>query len=451
MTLTRQKVRIENSTPKARTPRALGLWMCTALVVGNMIGSGVFMLPASLAPYGWNAVFGWLVTIGGALCLAVVFAKLAQVFPKDGGPYTYTQEAFGPLVGFLVAWSYWISLWVGNAALAVGSVSYLSVLIPAIGKVPGLHLLVAVGSVWLLVGVNIAAARLAGAVQLATTALKLLPLAAVIGLAAWVLMRGGATPTPFHVADIHPGGITAAATLTLWAMLGVESATVPSGKVIDPQRTIPRATLIGTVFAGVIYLLVCSAVVLLMSPDALKGSNAPLADFVGRYWGGGASKILALFAAISGFGALNGWVLLQGEMPYAMARGGVFPAFLAKETPRGTPMRAHLISAGLLTGLVLMNYAKSMAELFTFIALVATTASLFAYLACALAALKLQATRRITPVASLTVIALLAGAYAVFTLVGAGGQAVLLGLALLAVGLPVYGAMRGRGHAVLSE
>ena len=157
MTKTRRKVPI----PKITAPRALGFWMCTALVVGNMIGSGVFMLPASLAPYGWNAVFGWLLTIAGALALAFVFAGLAREFPKAGGPYAYTQEAFGPLVGFMVAWSYWISLWVGNAAIATGAVSYLSAIFPAIAQVPGMHLLVTLGAVWLLVGVNIAGARLA--------------------------------------------------------------------------------------------------------------------------------------------------------------------------------------------------------------------------------------------------------------------------------------------------
>ncbi|MBW8860070.1 MAG: amino acid permease, partial [Caulobacter sp.] len=200
MTTTRQKVPI----PKITAPRALGFWMCTALVVGNMIGSGVFMLPASLAPYGWNAVFGWLLTIGGALALAFVFAGLAREFPKAGGPYAYTQEAFGPLVGFMVAWSYWISLWVGNAAIATGAISYLSAIFPAIARVPGMHLLITLGAVWLLVGVNIAGARLAGGVQVATTVLKLLPLAAVAGLAFWVIGRDrGASLTPFHAADIH--------------------------------------------------------------------------------------------------------------------------------------------------------------------------------------------------------------------------------------------------------
>jgi APA family basic amino acid/polyamine antiporter len=308
-----------------------------------------------------------------------------------------------------------------------------------------MHLLITLGAVWLLVGVNIAGARLAGGVQVATTVLKLLPLVAVAGLAFWVIGRDhGASLTPFRASDIHPGGITAAGALTLWALLGLESATVPAGKVVDPVRTIPRATLVGTVFTGAIYLLVCSAVVLLTPADTLKVSNAPLADFVSLHWGGGAGKVLALFAAISAFGALNGWVLLQGEMPYAMARGGVFPAFLAKESANGAPVRAHLLSAGFLTVLVLMNYARSMADLFTFIALVATTASLFAYLACALAALKLQATRRIAPTTALTVIAILAGLYSVWTLVGAGGQAVLLGVGLLAIGAPFYWLTRGR-------
>uniref|UniRef100_B0SW21 Arginine/agmatine antiporter n=1 Tax=Caulobacter sp. (strain K31) TaxID=366602 RepID=B0SW21_CAUSK len=451
MTETPQKVPIPKIVaPKAPTSRELGFWMCTALVVGNMIGSGVFMLPASLAPYGWNAVFGWLVTIAGGVALAFVFAGLAREFPKAGGPYAYTHEAFGPLVGFMVAWSYWISLWVGNAAIATGAVSYLSVIFPAIAKVPGMHLLVTLGSVWLMVGINIVGARLAGRVQLVTTVLKLMPLVAVAGLAFWVIGRDhGASLTPFRAADIRPGGVTASAALTLWALLGLESATVPAGKVHDPVRTIPRATLVGTIFTGLVYLLVCSAVVLLTPTDALKVSNAPLSDFVALHWGGSAGKVLALFAAISAFGALNGWVLLQGEMPYAMAKGGVFPAFLAKESVRGAPVRAHLLSAGFLTVLVLMNYAKSMADLFTFIALVATTASLFAYLACALAALKLQSTGRIAPARTLTVVAILAGLYAAFTLVGAGGKAVALGVGLLAIGAPFYWLTRGKPLAAV--
>lgn len=223
----------------------------------------------------------------------------------------------------------------------------------------------------------------------------------------------------------------------MWALLGLESATVPADKVHEPSRTIPRATLYGTAFTGLIYLVVCSAVVLLSPVDLLRNSNAPFADFVGYHGGGDLRLVLAAFAAISAFGALNGWVLLQGEMPYAMARDGVFPAWLGKTGKRGTPVRAHLLSSALLTGLVLMNYARSMADLFTFIALLATSASLLAYLFSALAALRLQQVKRLGASMPLTVLAVLAAVYSVWTLYGAGTSATLWGLVLLAAGLPV--------------
>ncbi|WP_335582564.1 MULTISPECIES: amino acid permease [unclassified Caulobacter] len=423
---------------KVVEPKALGFWMCVALVVGNMIGSGVFMLPASLAPYGWNAVVGWVLTIGGALCLAFVFARLAKAFPQGGGPYIYTQEAFGPSAGFMVAWSYWISVWVGNAAIAAGTVSYLSVFYPGIATQTGLHCAITLIMIWGLTIMNCFGARLAGGMQVITTALKLLPLMGVILLAAVVLGKtGGSTVLPFHASDLTPVGITAAATLTLWALLGMESATVPAGKVVDPERTIPRATLVGTAFAGIIYLIVCSAVVLLTPADLLKSSNAPFADFVGLHGGGDAQLVLAGFAAISGFGALNGWMLLQGEIPYAMAKGGVFPAFLAKTSKRGAPVRAHLISSVFLTILVTMNYAKSMVELFTFMALLATAISLFAYLLCALAAVRLQMVGRMPPSRSLIVVALVATVYSFWTLYGAGAAS-LWSLLLLVLGLPIH-------------
>jgi APA family basic amino acid/polyamine antiporter len=430
------------------TPKALGFWMCLALVVGNMIGSGVFMLPASLAPYGWNGVFGWLVTIAGALCLAFVFARLAAAFPKAGGPYAYTREAFGPAVGFLVAWSYWISLWVGNAAIATGGVSYLSVFLPVLKDTPGLSAIVTCAIIWGLTAVNCRGVRVAGHVQLVTTVLKLLPLIAVVILAVVVLGREGLSAAPpFRASDISASGITAAATLTLWAFLGLESATVPAGKVDDPQRTIPRATMIGTIVTGLVYLFACSAVALLLPPEQAAHSNAPFADFVARAWGGDAGLLIAAFAAISCFGALNGWILLQGEMPHAMARDGVFPAWLGETSKWGTPVRAHVTSSALLTIVMLMNYSKSMTDLFTFVVLLATSASLVAYLVCSLAALKLQKEKRLESSAAPALIAILAVAYSLWTIYGAGPEATGWGFVLLVAGVPVYWLMRRRQRA----
>lgn len=428
---------------KTSDPRPLGLWMCTALVVGNMIGSGVFMLPASLAPYGWNAVIAWLITIGGALCLALVFARLARAFPRAGGPFAYTEEAFGRPAGFMVAWSYWISVWVSNAALAIAAVSYMSVFVPDLAKTPGLAALVTVAMVWIATAINCAGARTAGWTQMVTTILKLAPLVAVAGLAGLILLRKGpAAIAPFEPSALSGGSVTAAAALTLWALLGVESATIPAEQVDQPERNIPRSTLFGTAFTGLIYLLVSSGVLLLTPVSVLQGSNAPLVDFMAYHGGGDFRLALAAFAAISALGALNGWVLLQGELPAAMAREGVFPAWMGKTTANGTPVRAHLMSSVLVTILVVMNYAKSMADTFTFMALLATASSLFAYLFCSLAVLKLGREKRMPVSPAFAAIAALAAVYSAWTFYGAGWSVTFWGLVLLAAGAPVYLLMR---------
>ena len=426
------------ASPARPRTRVFGIWICLALVMGNMIGSGVFLLPASLAPLGWNAIFGWLVTIGGALCLAYVFAMLARRFPRAGGPYAFTREAFGPAPGFAVAWSYWISTWTANAAISLAAVSYLSHFFPALAAAPGL---LAIGFVWTFTLINCLSLRGAGGVQLVSTALKLLPLLAAILLTLIVASGGGgaeATAAPFRSEDINLGAITAAAALTLWAMVGFESATIPAGHVEDPERTIPRATMIGTLAVGLIYLLACSGVALLLPAEQAARSAAPFADFIGRFWGPGPASLVALFAAISALGALNGWVLIQGEMPAALARDGVFPAWLGRTSAAGTPVRAHIVSSILVTLLLLANGARSMGDLFTFMALLSTTASLVAYLACALAALVLQGRKRMDRSAALLLAGAVGALYSVWAIYGAGPEPAAWGAALLASGLPIY-------------
>ena len=429
-------------TDERAGPRALGYWMCLALVIGNMIGSGVFLLPASLAPFGWNGVFGWILTIAGALCLAYVFARLSRFFPKAGGPYAYTREAFGAFPAFLVAWSYWVSLWVGNVAIATGVVAPLSTVFPQITE----HSVLVTGSmIWALTAINCLGVRLAGQVQLVTTILKFLPLIAVLVLAAVLIAGGGASLPPLRMEAIGfsgPTGIAAAGALTLWAFLGMESATIPAEKVKDPGRTIARATLIGTALTGLVYLFVCSAVALLLPPSEAARSGAPLADFVARSWGPGAGTAIALFAAISAFGALNGWILLQGEMPWAMAKDGVFPRWLARTSGRGTPVRAHILSSLLLSLVLMLNYTRSMADLFKFLILLATTASLIPYLVCSLAAIALRARGRAGPGLALPAVAIAGTIYSLWAIWGAGEEAIRWGGVLLGVGVLVYLAMR---------
>ena len=428
------------SAPPAPT-RAFGFWTCLALVIGNMIGSGFFLLPAQLAPFGWNGAFGWLVTTAGALCLAVVFGSLARALPLAGGPYAYARAAFGPFPAFVVAWSYWVSMWVGNVAIATGVMAPLATLLPGITDHSAVLTL---GLIWGLTAINCLGAKTVGRIQLVTTILKFLPLAAVMLLATLVLGSGSSQLPPIQseaMAFSGATGIVAAATLTLWSFLGLESATVPAERVERPERNIPRATLIGVAVTGAVYTFVCSAVALLLPPEQAAQSGAPMADFIGLHWGGPAATLIALFAAIAAFGTLNGWVLMQGELPWAMAKDGVFPAWFARLSRFGTPARAHVAASLLVTLVIALNAFRTMGDLFGFLILLATSANLVAYLVSSLAALKLGRGSKAAPAF------ILAALFSLLAIWGAGREAMLWGAVLLASGVPLYFIARASARA----
>jgi len=424
--------------------RQIGFWTAVALVMGNMIGSGVFLLPASLAPFGGLSLLGWAVSTAGAILLALVFARLARIDPAAGGPYAYTRRAFGDFAGFFVAWGYWMSIWCTNAALAVAGVGYLDMFVPSLVRNPAAAGVMAVAAVWLFAAVNLRGVREAGRVQTVTTVLKILPLVAV-GLGGLIVLN----PAHFAVADTSPRALlsatTATATLTLWAFLGLESATIPAGSIARPHQTIPRATVAGTLLAAAIYVLSTVGVMGVLPPASLASSTAPFGDAARILAGGGAAAAVALGAALSCFGALNGWVLLSGQLPHAIAADGLFPRVFAHVSPRGVPARGIIIGAVLSTVLISMNYSRGLVDLFTFIILLATLGTLVPYVFCALATFLIEApgvspTRR-----GASLVSALAFAYALWAIGGAGAETVYWGFLLLVAGLPVYVWVRGRG------
>ena len=415
--------------------------MATALVVGNMIGSGVFLLPASLGPFGGVSLLGWLVTSAGAILLAVAFARLARMLPRAGGPYAYTRAGFGDFPAFLVAWGYWVSVCAGNAAIAVALVGYLGVFVPLLSASPTAGAIGAVASVWLLTWVNARGVREAGSVQLVTTVLKLAPLVA-IGTVGLVFLEWR-NFTPFNVSgDSTLSAVSATAALTLWAFLGLESATIPAEEVERPDRTIPRATVIGTVIAAVVYVLGTVGVMGVLPPATLAASTAPFADAASAMWGPWAAGLVAAGAAVSCFGALNGWILLQGQLPLAAAVDGMLPPVFGRLSQRGTPVPSLVISSVLVTAIVTTNYTKGLVAEFTFIILLSTLAVLVPYvfstLALARIALRDRAPADRGRIPGIAVVAVLAFAYSAWAIVGTGREIILWGCVLLAAGVPVY-------------
>jgi len=415
--------------------------MATALVVGNMIGSGVFLLPAALASFGGIAIFAWFATAAGALVLASTFARMSRIVPESGGPYAYTRRGFGDFAGFLVAWGYWISIWSANAALAVAMVSYLSWFFPVLADQPALGGAASVSAIWLLTAVNLSGIRNAGWVQLVTTVLKLVPLVAVATLG--LLWIEPTNFTPLNISDQSDfGALTAAATLTLWAFLGFESATVPAASVKRPEITVPRATLIGTSIAAVVYILGTVAVMGVVPVAELAASPAPFAEAAKAMWGDWAASAVAIGAIISCFGALNGWILLQGQIPLAAARDKVFPSVFARESSRGTPAVGLVVSSVLVTILVGMNYTRGLVEQFRFIILLATLTALLPYAFVCMAELmvyirepdRFVGKRLLWP----TVLAIGGFTFSMWAIAGSGRDVVFWGFLLLLGGVPIY-------------
>lgn len=428
--------------------RRIGFWTCTALVIGNIIGIGIFLLPASLAPFGLNALIGWIVTLLGCLALAQVFADLAAAMPNADGPYGYIRGTLGDPVAYMALWAYWVSLCLTDAALATGSVGYLTVVFPALHPVsPPLLALVIL---WLFVMVNLFGTHASGGVQIATTIIKLAPMLAISLLGAWVLVyTPGSYVAQLPATPISSSGVMAATTLALFAMLGIESASVPAARVTNPGHTIPRATMVGTVVTAVIYIAVSAIPLLLLPQHELGASGAPFALLMDRYGEAGFGRWLSLFILVSGLGALNGWTLLTGELACTMSQNGVLPPPLMHRNHREAPSTALVMIGILASVMIWMSYSESLVAAFTFITRVVTVANLPLYLCCALALMVLSrrgaARPRVLPGAILGL------AFVVFAFVGAGLEPLLLSAGLVAAGLPLYAFMRRRREPTASR
>lgn len=444
-----QAIREVTTTSAAARPqlkRQMGLWMVVALVIGNMVGSGIFLLPASLAAAaGPVSIVGWIFTGVGAMLLALVFARLGGVFPRTGGPYAFSRRAFGDFIGFQTAWGYWIAAWAGNAAITVAFVGYLAVFWPALAHHNLLAALVGIGVIWFLTAVNSLGVKQGAQVQVVTTILKFIPLMVIAIVGLFFVDAHNLTPFAPHGTW---KAISAAAPLTLWAFIGLESATVAAEEVKDPERNIPRATIYGTLAATIVYILSTVAIMGMIPTHTLASSTSPFAAAAGVMFGGAWNKVFALVAMAATFGALNGWIMLQGRVPLAAAEDGVFPSFFARVHGRNrTPVVGLIVSSLLLTGLMLMNYTKGLVSAFTFVILLATVTTLvpYAYSAAAQAYLYFTEPERFQRrlFARDTIIAALAFAYSVWAITGSGKDIIAKGFVLLLAGTPVYVAMKG--------
>jgi len=419
----------------------LGFWTTTSLVIGNMIGGGIFLMPAALAAYGGISLLGWVFSAAGAFFMARVFSNLSRLLPNiSGGPYAYTRRGFGDFMGFLVAWGYWISIWCSNAAITVSIVSALSTFIPALNGNPYLSAITGLSMIWLLTWVNTRGVVTSGKMQLVTTILKIVPLALVAFVGIFFIKKEHFIP--FNISNESDfSALTATAAMTLFAYLGLECATIPAANVANPEKTVPRATITGTSVATFIYILVTVSVLGIIPAKDLQQSVTPLADTAAVLFGQNARYWVSAGVVIAGFGALNGWIMIQGQIPAAIAKDKLFPPIFGRENKKGVPAYAILISSVLVSLLLMMNYTSGLVSQFKALILLSTLCSLVPYLFSMAAYLVIRIERKHIYkkdwIASV-LLALGAFAFAFWAIAGAGQEIVYKGFLLLLAGVPFY-------------
>ena len=423
--------------------RQLGLGMATALVVGNTIGMGIFMQPAALAPFGLNALTGWAAVMIGCVCLALTFAALARQLPEADGPFGYVRSTLSEAIAFPALWSYWISCWVTLPVLSISVVGYFINVFPAAAAIS--PALLAVSFIWIFVGINLLGIRSGGRVQVLTSLLKIVPLVLVLVVGSVSILANPGAYTPnLPTTPLTMQLSMSAAAVALYAMLGFESAAVAAGRVKDPQRNVPRATLIGTLIVAIFYVAIVAIGMLVVPQATLATSDAPFVTIVDHLLGAGNGRWISLFVVISGLGCLNGWTLLSGELTRTLASHRLLPEVLGESNRFGAPWASLLLAGTLGTFVGVMNYSETLVGAFTQLSLIVSAANLPMYVCCSLALFYML---RRNP-AGLSPLLWIAGAggvaFSAFAFFGVGWKAFIWALLLSLAGVPIYYWMRGR-------
>lgn len=353
--------------------------MLTASVAGNMMGSGLFLLPATLAGIGSISIFGWFLSLFGACALALVFAKLAIFIPKSGGPYAFTRHSYGNYLSFQTAFVYWVGAWVGNIAIALVLVGYLSFFFPILHE-PFAACLAGLAIIWFFIALNMFGPRFMGRVQIITTVTMLLPVlfTAFVG---WIWFDKTVFLNSFRVDNINAfDAVTRSAAMTLWAFVGVETATVNAGVVENPEKTIPLATLFGVALAGIIYILSSSVIMGIVPQTALVASSSPFSLFATIVLGPTVGTFVSICAIIACAGTLSGWTLVVGQIAKAAADDNLFPRIFGFINKYHTPYFGLIFSGILLSILYFSTLSPTIGTHFTTISETAVFMMVLSYL-----------------------------------------------------------------------
>ena len=412
--------------------KKMGFWQCWGMSVGVMIGSGIFLLPTVLAPYGWISLLGWLLTCSGTIVLALVLARLAGTTDHAGGPYAYVKESFGDLAGFLIGWGYWVGVVFGVTAIAVAFAGYMGSVFPIFAANSLTQALVAAAGIGVLTWVNVKGVSEAATVQLVMTVLKIIPLIVIIGLG---IIYGDIDNFPAFNPQGLPitQGLASTALLTMWAFIGIEAAVIPTDDVENPKITVPIAVVTAALSVSFLYLGASIAIMFLVPSDVLALSESPFVD-AASHMGTGGALLIGIGALISTAGALNGNIFVMGQMPMLVAADGLAPSVIAKKNRGGAPMVALMVSSVFSAALLVLNFTEGLVGAFSFLISMSTLSILAPYGLSAMAEFK----RSWLSAKGWAGVALLSVIYTLIAAVGSGWYVFFLGIGLFMLGIVLY-------------
>ncbi len=364
----------------------IGFWTLTMLVTGNLVGSGAFMLPASLSQLGSISIVGWVVTAFAAIVLSFMFATLSKFSDKSGGPQAFIQKAYGNTAGFIAAWGYWVLSWISNAGLVIGAVGYFS---PLVGGFSTFQTyIVEISLIVFLSFVNLTGIKNAGRFEVLLTLCKVVPLILLPIFAFSFIKIEHFTPIN-NTSQSFLGALNSASFMALWCFVGLETATVPSGDVENPRQNIPKALIFGTVLAALIYILGTVSIMGVIPKEVLVHSKAPYADLAGVLFGGSWSISISLLASIACIGALNGWIMIVSRISSNAAEDGLFPKFFATLNKSGAPKWGTIISTFLTIIFMGFSLSDNLLDQFNIILDLSVMLILVIYVGCAFSYRKL--------------------------------------------------------------
>jgi APA family basic amino acid/polyamine antiporter len=404
------------------------------LVIGNMIGAGIFMLPISLSEYGSISIFGWIISGLIAIALAKIFKKLSKKYPGESGPFTYTNIFFGEFIAFIVVWGYWVSILLLNASLAIAVTSYSTVFIPELAN-QYYNISFSIFIIFIISIIGYKGIREIGNFQFYTTVIKIIPL--ILTVIIGFLFFNIENFFPLNIStETDFKAITISTTLTFFAFLGIESATVPEDKIKNPIENVSKATSYGVGFTFILYILSTIALIGILSPEQIQDSNAPFADAGGVIFGDYARYIMAFFAIVSALGCLNGWTLLQIELPKNLSKNNLFPEVFSKENSNKVPISGLIISNIIVVSLISMNYSKDLSNIFTYLILTSTFCTLILYLFLTIGEIVLIFKNK--KYLRTNFISIPVFLFLIWMIIGVGYDSILLGLLLLSISIPIY-------------